>query len=192
MKIGNKQLLRRRLMIKLIALDMDGSVLSPDHTISNENKEAIMAAQKSGIEVLIATGRGYLDAVIAVKDVGLKLPFICLNGAEWRNTAGERIEKCSIVEHDVYAVFEVLNKLSIHYDLFINDCMYTTDLDKQVEMFMEFSQISTSEKEEAIHIEIEKRLELGLIKEVKSYNQLVKENIDSIYKILALSSNENI
>ena len=177
-------------MIKLIALDMDGTVLGPDHTISLQNKDAIIAAQKQGVEVIIATGRGYLDAVIAVHDADLQLPFICLNGAEWRNAIGHNIGKCSIAVQDVSKILAVLDKYSIHYDMFINDYMYTKDKEIQIEMFMTFAPFLTAEKENTIRAEIEKRLELGLVKEVKSYNQIVKEHIDSVYKVLALSTRE--
>lgn len=39
-------------MISLIAIDMDGTILSPDHTISTKNKQAILAAQSNDIEVI--------------------------------------------------------------------------------------------------------------------------------------------
>lgn len=46
-------------MIKLISIDLDGTLLSPDGLISKRNKEAILKAQSQGIEVVIATGRSY-------------------------------------------------------------------------------------------------------------------------------------
>ena len=49
-------------MIRLIAIDMDGTILSPDHSISTKNKEAILEAQSNGIEVVIATGRSFSEA----------------------------------------------------------------------------------------------------------------------------------
>src|SRR5690625_2164074 len=179
-------------MIKLIGLDMDGTVLNLEHAISKENKKAIIATQNLGIEVIIATGRGYLDAVIAVEDAGLKLPFICLNGAEWRSPNGELMETCTLTDQDVYDIMAILNKHSIHYDLFIEDYMYTKDIDKQVEMFIGYSSFITKEEEEMIQLEIDRRVEQGLLREVESYEQTVKEHSNSIYKILALSSEEEV
>ena len=50
------------IMIHLIAIDMDGTILSPNHTISPKNKQAIEDAQANGIEIVIATGRSFSEA----------------------------------------------------------------------------------------------------------------------------------
>ena len=44
-------------MIKLIASDMDGTLLNSKHTISKGNIEAIKIAQKNGLHFTIVTGR---------------------------------------------------------------------------------------------------------------------------------------
>lgn len=44
-------------MYKLVALDMDGTLLSSDGTISQENKAAISAARKQGVSIVLASGR---------------------------------------------------------------------------------------------------------------------------------------
>ena len=44
-------------MIKLIASDMDGTLLNSKHEISKENLEAIKKAEDQGIRFTIATGR---------------------------------------------------------------------------------------------------------------------------------------
>ena len=45
--------------IKLIAIDMDGTLLLPDHTISPAVKNAIAAARAKGVNVVLTTGRPY-------------------------------------------------------------------------------------------------------------------------------------
>lgn len=69
--------------IKLICVDMDGTLLSPDHrTISQENRDAIFLAQSRGVLVVPSTGRisSRLSAQVA------ELPFlqwaIVSNGGE--------------------------------------------------------------------------------------------------------------
>ena len=44
-------------MYKLVALDMDGTLLREDKTISKENFQAIQRARKKGVKVVLATGR---------------------------------------------------------------------------------------------------------------------------------------
>jgi 5-amino-6-(5-phospho-D-ribitylamino)uracil phosphatase len=67
--------------IDLIALDLDGTLLAPDESISAINRAAISRALKNGIRVVLVTGRG-LDTPIKVsRELGLNLPVICCHGA---------------------------------------------------------------------------------------------------------------
>ncbi|MBM6860317.1 HAD family phosphatase, partial [Clostridium saudiense] len=54
-------------MIKLIASDMDGTLLNTNHTISEGNIEAIRKAQQLGVKFAIVTGRSY-DGVKPIAD----------------------------------------------------------------------------------------------------------------------------
>ena len=44
-------------MIKLIALDLDGTLLNPDKKISEANKLAIHRAREAGVKIVLCTGR---------------------------------------------------------------------------------------------------------------------------------------
>lgn len=50
-------------MIKLIATDMDGTLLNAAHEITPENQAAIKFAQEHGITVVIATGRAFTKRI---------------------------------------------------------------------------------------------------------------------------------
>jgi HAD superfamily hydrolase (TIGR01484 family) len=49
-------------MIKLLALDLDGTLLNSRGKISETNKQAIRKAEEKGVLVTIATGRRFRDA----------------------------------------------------------------------------------------------------------------------------------
>jgi len=66
--------------IKLIAIDMDGTLISSDTRVSQENCAAIRLAVKRGIAVTLATGRIYRTVYRVMEEIGLDLPAICLNG----------------------------------------------------------------------------------------------------------------
>ncbi|MGZ9585374.1 Cof-type HAD-IIB family hydrolase [Paenibacillus marinisediminis] len=70
----------------LLALDMDGTLLTDDHRISKETALAIHEARQAGITVILSTGRNYVDAVPYAKELGLEGPFVTVNGGEiWSN-----------------------------------------------------------------------------------------------------------
>jgi 5-amino-6-(5-phospho-D-ribitylamino)uracil phosphatase len=67
--------------IDLIALDLDGTLLAPDESISAVNRAAISRALKSGIRVVLVTGRGLDTPITVSRELGLNLPVICCHGA---------------------------------------------------------------------------------------------------------------
>ena len=67
--------------IDLIALDLDGTLLAPDETISLRNRTAIKNALTAGIRVVLVTGRGVDVPIRVAKELGLNLPVICCHGA---------------------------------------------------------------------------------------------------------------
>lgn len=68
-------------MIKLLALDLDGTVLNSKGEVSEENRSAIKAAEERGVLVTIATGRRFRDAFHIGRNLGLNAPLITHNGA---------------------------------------------------------------------------------------------------------------
>ena len=67
--------------IKLICIDMDGTLLMDQHNISEEDKSAIKYAIEKGVHVAITTGRVYNCAKLYSDLIGLTTPIIASNGA---------------------------------------------------------------------------------------------------------------
>lgn len=58
-------------MYKLIACDLDETLLSDDTHVCTRNRQAIEAAQKEGIKLVPATGRGFRSVAKTLKEIGL-------------------------------------------------------------------------------------------------------------------------
>ncbi|MBR6186842.1 MAG: HAD family phosphatase [Clostridia bacterium] len=67
--------------IRLIATDMDGTLLDDKNTIPERNLRAIYAAREKGIVFAIASGRFPENAYLKLADFGLRCPIIASNGA---------------------------------------------------------------------------------------------------------------
>lgn len=67
--------------IKLLALDLDGTLLDSRGEISEQNIIAIQRAEDAGVLVTIATGRRFRDALPVAYQLKLNAPVICHNGA---------------------------------------------------------------------------------------------------------------
>lgn len=68
-------------MIKLLALDLDGSLLDSRGEIPAVNRDAVRAAEARGVLVTIATGRRFRDARPVGLELNLNAPLITHNGA---------------------------------------------------------------------------------------------------------------
>lgn len=67
--------------IKMIAIDIDGTLLTPEGHITARTRAAIQAAQQVGIIVTLATSRRYIGAREVAMALGLELPLIVYDGA---------------------------------------------------------------------------------------------------------------
>jgi len=68
-------------MIRLIALDLDGTLLDPAFKVSAANAEAVRRAREQGVEVVLSTARWYGIAQRTASRLQLRTPLICHNGA---------------------------------------------------------------------------------------------------------------
>nr|WP_247747447.1 Cof-type HAD-IIB family hydrolase [Alkalihalobacillus sp. BA299] len=86
--------------IKLIAIDMDGTLLNDRNEISAENRKAIKEAEERGIHVVISTGRTRMTCDDLVKSLSLRSYLITVNGSEIWDENGNLIERQLLeVEH---------------------------------------------------------------------------------------------
>lgn len=75
-------------MIKLIAVDLDATLLQDDLKISEKTKIIIRKAAAMGIYVIIATGRTYKAASLYDKDLSINHPMFAHNGAIVKEPSG--------------------------------------------------------------------------------------------------------
>ena len=76
---------------RLIALDLDGTLLNSGMKVSEANQEALRKAVESGAKVVLATSRWFGLAKRTADRLGLDTPIICSNGAEARYPDGREI-----------------------------------------------------------------------------------------------------
>ena len=67
--------------IRLLALDLDGTLLNSRGQVSERNRSALEAARSCGVRVAIVTGRRFRDARPVALELGLDVPVIAHNGA---------------------------------------------------------------------------------------------------------------
>ncbi len=86
-------------MIKLLALDLDGTLLNSKGKIPEANKIAIRRAEELGVLVTIATGRRFRDALPVAAELKFNAPLITHNGALLKYAESFETVAASLLDH---------------------------------------------------------------------------------------------
>jgi Cof subfamily protein (haloacid dehalogenase superfamily) len=89
----------RRFPFKLVALDLDGTLLAPDKSISRENRAAVRRLVDAGIQVVLASGRPHHNMIPYHLELGLTGPIVSGNGGVVRDTASGETWKETLLDH---------------------------------------------------------------------------------------------
>lgn len=122
-------------MIKLIASDMDGTLLDTKMSISKDNASAIRKAASEGIEFMVATGRARTEAKPALDEAGINCAMITLNGAQVFDKDGKSIFTAGIEKQTTLKIMEVLEKYDIYYEISTNHGVVSEHQERRIENF---------------------------------------------------------
>ena len=106
--------------IKLIALDLDGTLLNSDKKISTANKEALAAARRAGVKVVLTTGRPLkaMDFLLHELDLDNREDeyTITFNGGLVQRNTGEVLDKTVLTYGQVHDIYDLTETLGIPLD----------------------------------------------------------------------------
>lgn len=112
--------------MKLFVTDLDGTLLSTDHTLSPYSLEALNNAMENGLPVCIATGRSYSDILEIIKDFRIRPYIISSNGASIYDNEGKKIYSISIPKDQVKEIIEYLHGQNLEYEVADDEYTYIT------------------------------------------------------------------
>ncbi|MRX70787.1 Cof-type HAD-IIB family hydrolase [Bacillus lacus] len=112
--------------MKLIAIDLDGTLLSTSLTISERNKAAIQKAQEQGHIVMICSGRAPEDIIGILKEAKLDCHVAGSNGTAVY-AAGKLLKVISIEKEDINTIGSLLDEEEVPYRIYSNQGIFTPD-----------------------------------------------------------------
>ena len=176
-------------MIKLIASDMDGTLLNSDHKIPKENIELIKFAQKNGIQFVVATGRAYYEALPALNDENIKCDVISFNGGIIYDKNGNIINITPMKLKDLYYTIEILKSLEISYQLYTKNTIYTNSIETDITAYIDLIRANGEEpNEQHLRQEARNRLTLGHITEVDNIELYLNQENNPAIKVIGISN----
>ena len=163
-------------MIKLIAIDLDGTLLQKNLEISPENLQSIKDAVQKGIHVVIATGRPLLFTKPYMKTLNLTTPYIMYNGGQILLHDQNTLESSMLTKKQVLDTVSLLEEHNTAYMLYTDDTVYYKPC-KRIEFLKEMS------------YKVEENLRAKFVL-VEDYKSIIKDN--DFNKVLVVEENKEL
>jgi len=110
---------------RLIAVDLDDTLLKPDGTISPRNASAVARLTAEGVVVVLASGRMHQDTAKYCAPLGISGPVISYNGAMVRDSDGGRTyHHLTVPAEDAAAVVRFAQQNGYHLNYYLDDVLY--------------------------------------------------------------------
>lgn len=114
---------------RLVAIDLDDTLLDDNLEISPANRASIQRAREAGVVVTIATGRMYQSALPFARELGLDIPLITYQGALIKNAlTGETILHRPVPASLARRVLNAARAKGLHTNFYINDQLLMENL----------------------------------------------------------------
>lgn len=120
---------------KLVAIDMDGTLLNSRNQVSKRTKIAIREAMDRGVYILLSTGRILKSATKYSEELGLKNPMITCNGAIIVDENNKIIYERPMEREIVREIIDLLDKKDIYYHFYDKEKFYSRERVEEVLKF---------------------------------------------------------
>jgi len=118
--------------IKLIAIDMDGTLLNKNNKLTQRTHDAVKKAQEKGVRVVIATGRVLKSALHYSDELKLNSYVSACNGAIVVDETKKIVLRKPINIIDVKKVMEIGHELGIYFHFYNEDTFFTKTVVQEV------------------------------------------------------------
>lgn len=168
-------------MYKLIATDIDGTLLDSYGNVSKENIEAIKKAKKQNIEVVLASGRMPKAMTAIANQVNAEDYLICGNGAMVYDINKEEVIYSNYLsKKKLLEIIKICDENSIYYNVYTNDVIVTKTLNYNL-LYYHNENLKNPE---------EKRIKMYITEDIYNYVQNYENN--DFLKITICDSDEQI
>lgn len=175
-------------MIELIVSDMDGTLLNDKMEVSASNVSAINEANRLGIKFMVATGRGYTEAVPALREVGIDCPMITLNGGQVFDEDGQLVENLGIDKTTTRHILEDVRKYGLYCELMTSKGIFSDNKVRRIESMTSLLHETNPDTTFKMALVLAvARLELMHVNYVENFQEVLEDNAQQVLKILVFS-----
>lgn len=123
---------------KLIALDVDGTLITDDHRLDRETKEAVRAVHEQGARIVLCTGRGAVSTLPILEELGLDGVVITHNGGATVLSQERRVLHTFDFSMDqIIPIIRYCREKGIHFDINTAFDIYVEQMNDEIRSIYE-------------------------------------------------------
>ena len=127
---------------KLLALDLDDTLLNENFKISARNIKAIRAIVQKGMKVTIATGRMFRSALPYARELEVDLPLITYHGALIKNAgSGEVLKHCPLPYDLALEILQLGEEMDFHINFYFDDRLFIKEENENTKYYQNIASI---------------------------------------------------
>ena len=131
--------------VKLIAIDLDGTLIDHQLTVAPRVKQAIAAAQAQGVTVTLASGRMFAAMVPYAQELDITVPLICYQGGLVRHPVTEETTfHLPVPPALAREVVALARARDIQVNAFADDRLHVESLTPEAEVYMRIARVEAT------------------------------------------------
>lgn len=167
-------------MYKLVAIDLDGTLLNSYGEVSNKNKETIQKAIDKNVEIVLTSGRPIMSVKNLANEIGCNNYMICGNGAITYDIPNEEIIYNRFLEKSkVLQIIRICEENSIFYNVYTQDTILTKNLNYNI---LFYNQENATKPED-------KKTRITIMQDIEEY---IKSRKEEDYLKITICDNDKI
>lgn len=111
-------------MIKMVATDIDGTILKWSFEFSPEVKKCIKELDESGIKLVLVTGRMHSSTTPVARELGLHTPIVSYQGGLIKDESGKTLYQKDLRPDYAKKIIKWARKNNVHLNLYLDDKLY--------------------------------------------------------------------
>lgn len=130
-------------MYKMIAIDVDDTLMNDEGVITKPTREALAEAMEHGVIVTLATGRMYASAKQIAETLGLNVPLITYQGSLVKNALDEKVlYERALPASAAQAVSDYCREHGLHLQTYCNDRFYAQAENEKTLAYSKLAKVS--------------------------------------------------
>lgn len=124
-------------MIKMVATDIDGTILNWGEGFSSAVKNCIKRLTNNGVKVVLVTGRMHSSAVHVAKELGLNTPIVSYQGGLVKELGGKTLYQKNLDANYAREIIDWARQNNVHVNLYIDDKLYVENDNETIKYYVD-------------------------------------------------------